>query len=101
MFNHFIWGGYILYRRWPAELVFIDGQTDFYGETLFRQYFEVINLSPGWENILDTYDVSWMIIPNHDTLSEYLKSERDGVWDVIYEDETAVIFRRAAGTAAP
>jgi hypothetical protein len=101
MFNHFIWGGYMLYRRWPAELVFIDGQTDFYGEALFRQYFEVINLSPGWEKILDTYDVAWMIIPNHGTLSEYLKSERVATWDVIYEDETAVIFRRAAGAAVP
>jgi hypothetical protein len=37
-FNYFPWGGYLLYRRWPGAKVFIDGQTDFYGETLTRQY---------------------------------------------------------------
>ena len=94
MFNHFIWGGYILYRLWPDELVFIDGQTDFYGETLFREYFDVINVSEGWENILDKHDISWMIIPSYDRLAEYLKSNPDGLWKAIYEDNTAVILRR-------
>ncbi len=32
MFNEFTWGGYLLYRLWPEQKVFIDGQTDFYGE---------------------------------------------------------------------
>jgi len=101
MFNQFIWGGYILYRLWPDEKVFIDGQTDFYGEFLFREYLDVINLSEGWEKILDKYDVSWMIVPNHEMLSEYLKSDRADTWRLIYEDDTAVIFRRVAGNAAP
>ena len=101
MFNHFIWGGYILYRMWPDELVFIGGQTDFYGETLFREYLDVINLSDGWENILNKYDISWMIIPSHDRLAEYMKSTHDSAWHVIYEDDTASIFRRAAEKASP
>ncbi|MGZ9225976.1 MAG: hypothetical protein ACXW4M_10515, partial [Anaerolineales bacterium] len=42
MFNHFTWGGYILYRLWPPETVFIDGQTDFYGESLTREYEQVM-----------------------------------------------------------
>ena len=98
MFNHFIWGGYILYRMWPDELVFIDGQTDFYGELLFREYLDVINLNAGWENILDKHAVSWMIIPSRERLSEYLKSDQDRVWIVIYEDDTAIIFRRGTET---
>jgi hypothetical protein len=43
VFNYFIWGGYLLYRQWPDMRVFIDGQTDFYGEALTRQYVQVIN----------------------------------------------------------
>ena len=95
MFNHFIWGGYILYRMWPDEVVFIDGQTDFYGEALMREYIEVISLSEGWEEILDKHDVSWMLIPRNETLAKYLYSVDDDVWNVIYEDGTAVIFRRS------
>ena len=92
MFNQFVWGGYILYRMWPAETVFIDGQTDFYGETLMREYIEVITLSEGWEDILERHDVSWMLIPRHEILANRLYTVDD--WTAIYEDETAVIFRR-------
>ena len=38
VFNYFPWGGYLLYRDWPQTRVFIDGQTDFYGEALTRDY---------------------------------------------------------------
>ena len=94
MFNHFIWGGYILYRMWPHETVFIDGQTDFYGEALMREYFDVINLNTNWESILDRHDVSWMIIPRNEALAKYLFSVNDDAWHVIYQDDTAAIFRR-------
>ena len=101
MFNHFIWGGYILYRMWPNEKVFIDGQTDFYGEALMRQYFDVINVNTNWEKILDQYQVSWLIIPRDETLAKYLYSVDDDPWHVIYEDDTAVIFRRDLVNTAP
>ena len=94
MFNHFIWGGYILYRMWPHETVFIDGQTDFYGEALMREYYDVIDLNANWEDVLAKHAVSWMLIPRNEGLAKYLYSVNDDAWHVIYEDETAVIFRR-------
>jgi hypothetical protein len=92
IFNQFIWGGYLLYRMWPDEVVFIDGQTDFYGETLMREYIEVITLTDGWEAILARHDVSWMLIPRNEILARHLYTDEG--WTVVYEDETAVIFRR-------
>ncbi|MCK5923631.1 MAG: hypothetical protein KAG66_22045, partial [Methylococcales bacterium] len=42
VFNEFIWGGYLLYRLYPAEqIVFIDAQTDYYGEALTLEYLHV------------------------------------------------------------
>ena len=49
MFNYFTWGGYLLFELWPEKPVFIDGQTDFYGETFTRQYEQVITLDDGWQ----------------------------------------------------
>jgi hypothetical protein len=92
MFNQFAWGGYILYRLWPTEVVFIDGQTDFYGETLMREYIDVITLTSGWKDILARHDVSWMLIPRDEMLASYLYTVDD--WTAIYEDDTSVIFRR-------
>jgi hypothetical protein len=91
VFNHFPWGGYLLYRQWPQTLVFIDGQTDFYGEALTREYEQVITLGDGWESILVNYDVSWALIPTHSKLVEALKSNG---WLVLYQDNTTTLLRR-------
>ena len=91
-FNYFTWGGYLLYRQWPERQVFIDGQTDFYGEEFTRQYVQVITLQAGWESVLDQYNVRWVILPPDEAAVRAIQSELG--WKVIYEDETAVILRR-------
>ena len=89
-FNHFPWGGYLLYRLWPEKLVFIDGQTDFYGEELTRQYEQVITLSPGWEEIISEYDIDWVIIPAESPLGTRLKM--DEKLKIHYQDEVAIVL---------
>lgn len=92
MFNYFSWGGYLLYRLWPEEQVFIDAQTDFYGENLTRQYADVIFTEDGWQNVLEEYSVTWAILPVNEPYVDAFKSELG--WDAIYMDDTAVILRR-------
>jgi len=89
MFNNFVWGGYILYRLWPEQTVFIDGQTDFYGESLAREYTKVIALNEGWEATLKKYGVSWVILPSNEPL---IKALQDGLgWIIVYQDDTTAI----------
>jgi len=90
MFNEFNWGGYLLYRLWPQEKVFIDGQTDFYGEPLTRQYVRAINGEAGWEKILDEYGVTWVIIPPTRPLADRLENSAN--WVLKYQDETANVW---------
>jgi hypothetical protein len=92
MFNEFPWGGYLLYRLWPSERVFIDGQTDFYGEHLTRQYEQVLTLSPGWEDVLKQYQVQWVLVKPGGALAGELRARPD--WRVVYEDDTAIILAR-------
>lgn len=91
MFNYFPWGGYLLDRRWPNQRVFIDGQTDFYGEALTREYDQVINLTNSWEDVIDKYRISWAILPLEEPVVSAFTSELN--WKIIYKDETAVILR--------
>ena len=95
VFNYFPWGGYLLYRSWPEETVFIDGQTDFYGEQLTRQYEQVLTLSPGWEDVLQAYTVSWVIIPPAQPLAGALREDMH--WKRVYQDDTAEIFVKTPG----
>jgi hypothetical protein len=92
MFNSFTWGGYLLYRLWPEKQVFIDGQTDFYGEALSREYAQVMNAAEGWQSILEDYQVEWAILPSKDGIVQALSSDLG--WESVYSDDTAVILRR-------
>ena len=92
VFNYFPWGGYLLYRDWPETQVFIDGQTDFYGEELTRKYESVLTLDDGWENILAEYSVKWVIFPVDEKLVKALANSEK--WVLIYQDDTAAILQR-------
>jgi len=92
MFNEFNWGGYLLHRLWPGQNVFIDSQTDFYGEALARDYNQIINAQSDWETKLKKYDVDWVIVASDTPLAEALETESH--WRVLYQDNTAVILRK-------
>jgi hypothetical protein len=92
VFNYFSWGGYLLYRQWPKILVFIDGQTDFYGEALTRDYEQAITLSSNWEAVLEQHEVGWALLPKNSVLAKALIN--DLTWEVLYKDDTAIILRR-------
>jgi hypothetical protein len=90
-FNDFMWGGYLLYRTWPEYKVFIDGQTDFYGEALTREYEQVMFVLDGWEDVLEKYDVAWVIIPANSILADELAEQG---WQELYCDATTTILKK-------
>ncbi len=92
MFNEFTWGGYLLYRLWPTQHVFIDGWTDSYTEALTREYLQVLNAAPGWDATLDRYNVQWVIVPPTRPLAARL--DASPTWLRRYEDETAGVWVR-------
>lgn len=92
MFNEFTWGGYLLYRFWPEQPVFIDGQTDFYGAELVNEYLTTLRVQKGWQDILQKYDVSWAIIPTDFPMVEALQDKLN--WQIVYQDDTATILHK-------
>jgi hypothetical protein len=93
MFNEFTWGGYLLYRLWPGQKVFIDGQTDFYGENLTREYADVYNANKNIEDILNKYTIEWVIVRHNSKLAYELENHPD-LWTLDYKDELSVIYSR-------
>lgn len=92
MFNEFNWGGYLLYRLWPRNLVFVDSQSDFYGEPLMRDYETMMYAKNNWRDLLNQYQITWAIIPSNAPLANQLEQEIG--WTVLYEDPVAVIIQR-------
>jgi hypothetical protein len=90
MLNEFNWGGYILYRTWPQQQVFLDSQSDFYGEAFMRDYAQIASSQGDWENLLKKYQATWAIIPRDWPLARELKNQE---WETVYQDQTAIILR--------
>jgi hypothetical protein len=91
IFNQFIWGGYILYA-WPEQRVFIDGQTDFYGERLTRTYAGIAGIQSGWPDSLAANRISLLIIPTSSLLGARIIAEPN--WHLWYRDSLATIFTK-------
>jgi len=92
VFNEFIWGGYLLYRVWPDRLVFIDGQTDFYGEDLTATHRQTVEARGDWRAVLDEYQIQWVILPPDRGLSPWLDQSPE--WESIYSDDTTSVWAR-------
>ena len=41
------WGDYLLWTGYPAQKVFIDGRSDFYGDEIGRDYLTILEARPG------------------------------------------------------
>jgi hypothetical protein len=96
MYNLYHWGGYLLWRMYPERLVFIDGRADVYGEKLIDEYLQVYQLRETWQNPLNTYHVTIVIIDNGSPLSTML--DQRGDWRRVYADDQAAVFAREEGS---
>ncbi|HZQ07198.1 MAG TPA: hypothetical protein VFD70_11505, partial [Anaerolineae bacterium] len=92
MFNEYTWGGYLLYRLYPLQRVFIDGTIDLYGEALTRDFLDMVNAREGWQDKLDAYNVQWVILPRDRPLARELA--RSDSWREWYRDESAEVWVR-------
>jgi hypothetical protein len=90
MFNNDEFGDYIIYAAWPKYKVFIDGRLDMYGSKRIREYIQVANVQPGWEGVIQKYDIRWIIYNANSSLSLFLMQSDD--WHLIYADKVAAIF---------
>jgi hypothetical protein len=91
MYNGYAWGGYLIYKGYPRYKVFVDGRTDMYGPFL-DQYYKVAWAEPGFEMVLDKYNVDWVIDGAGSPLVRALTIR--GGWKSVYTDKTAQILLR-------
>jgi hypothetical protein len=92
MFNEYAFGGYIVYSAYPQYKVFIHGKIDWRGEEKFKEYYKIALFESGWEDLIEKYNINWIIFDTDSALSRFLKERND--WRIIYTDKVASIFVR-------
>jgi hypothetical protein len=55
------WAGYVIYRYWPRQHVFIDDRYDMYPTGLAKEYFQVLDGAPEWRSVLDRHHIDVVV----------------------------------------
>ncbi|MCX6356640.1 MAG: hypothetical protein NT045_01980, partial [Candidatus Aureabacteria bacterium] len=92
IFNSYGIGGYLIWRLYPRERVFLDGRVEMYGTEFLKGY--MLYWQPEvWEEYVRRYGITVAIIdrePNYTT--RYLdESDR---WALVFFDDRAMIYLR-------
>jgi hypothetical protein len=90
IFNHYDWGGYLIWKLYPDTRVFIDGRADLYGEHLLQQFADTFRLKGDWKQTLNQWQVKTVVVPADSALAQALG--REARWTISYEDRQAAIF---------
>lgn len=99
IFNEYAWGGYLLYRFYPHQRVFIDGRADLYGGQLLRDYAEIVRLRPKWEETLNSYGFDLVLTGKDTPFAIALGLHPD--WERVFVGEVEAIFVRRGTEAQP
>ena len=87
------WGGYLIFRLWPRTKVVIDDRHDLYGQAVLQRYLTAVRVEPGWNEVLDEWNVRRVLMPSGSALANILRETPE--WRVVHEDSIAVLFERA------
>jgi len=90
MFNDDEFGDYIIFAAWPTYQVFMDGRSDMYGEKFGAPYLKVANVQPGWKEILDKFQIEFVVFGTDSALTAALRMQPG--WRPVYTDTVATIF---------
>jgi len=93
VFSTDAWGGYLIYRMYPERKVVVDDRHDLYGSGRIRQYIILTQAGPGWQTVLDEWQIRTALLPAGSTLANLLR-ELPQDWRVAYEDKVAVVLER-------
>lgn len=104
MFNTYEYGGYLIWRLWPQERVFIDGRA--LSESVFNDYARILynhsnaDGGPTAQELLDWYGIQTIVMNGFEysegltyNLMLSLSGDRT-TWKLVYSDPQAVVFMR-------
>ena len=90
IFNHYDWGGYLIWKLYPPAQVFIDGRADLYGRELLDQFADTYQFKGAWQQPLQRWSVNTVLVPTNSALATGLRNSPG--WSVPYEDSQAIVL---------
>jgi hypothetical protein len=92
LFNHYDWGGYLIWKLHPPTPVFIDGRADLYAPDLLHDFADAYQLKGPWLQVLQRWRIETAIIPPDSALATGLQNAPG--WIISYRDSQAMILTK-------
>lgn len=92
MFNTYHYGGYLIYRLFPAQKVFIDGRADMYGDDFVKEYIEISTGTPGWKTLFERHSIDYLLVQRSQAIRQLLLEGGD--FRLVFDDGTDSVLVR-------
>jgi hypothetical protein len=104
IFNTYEYGGYLMWRLWPEERVFIDGRA--LSESVFADYARILynhdaTGGKSAQELLDQYGVQVLVMNGFEyvtgnlyLLAPALADPRETTWKLVYNDAQGMVLMR-------
>ncbi|HSC71972.1 MAG TPA: tetratricopeptide repeat protein, partial [Candidatus Methylomirabilis sp.] len=101
IFNTYHFGGYLIWRRWPANQVIIDGRYDaiLFDEALLEAMIQAYRSPAALDQIAAAYGVEILLL-NADPRDRMVHINQHPDWARVYWDPVAEVFVRRGGRYA-
>lgn len=94
IFNTYEWGDYLVWAG-PKDLqVFVTSHAHLVPNEVWRHYMSVINVAAEWNEILDRYGVTTVVVDKQERRALISKLKDHADWKLEYEDGVAAIYKR-------
>jgi hypothetical protein len=94
-----LWGGYLNYKYYPYQRVFLDGRSDYYDKTVLDDFLALRSAAENWKELAAQYDFAFALIPPHWPLARAMKESHD--WVLRDQDNVALLFERRKASSPP
>jgi hypothetical protein len=84
------WADYLLYRMYPAQRVFFDGRSDFYGNEFIKVNQRIASAEHDWKSLLQRYAIDLVVLKPETPLSAVLKLTPGS--KVLLDDGKVIVF---------
>jgi hypothetical protein len=92
LFNHYNWGGYLIWKLYPQYRVYVDGRADVYGDGFLNRLADMYYIRNQWKEAFQSIHACTLMLPPDAPLVVALRERAD--WKSIYADKQAVILTR-------
>lgn len=84
VYNAYQYGGYLIYRLFPAQQVFIYGRNDIFTPGFLQQHDTIYQGRAGWKKLFDRYHFDYVVCETNAPIRQLLRAT--GTFKLVYDD---------------